>query len=49
VETAHQITEEIEDRLEAQFSPVRVMIHVEPPSYVSPHISYEPEMESPVQ
>jgi cation diffusion facilitator family transporter len=45
VETAHQITEEIEDRLEAQFSPVRVMIHVEPPSYVSPHISYEEEEE----
>jgi cation diffusion facilitator family transporter len=49
VETAHQITEEIEDRLEAQFSPVRVMIHVEPPSYVSPHISYEEEVESPAQ
>jgi cation diffusion facilitator family transporter len=49
VETAHQITEEIEDRLEAQFAPVRVMIHVEPPSYVSPHISYEEEAESPVQ
>jgi cation diffusion facilitator family transporter len=48
VETAHQITEEIEDRLEAQFAPVRVMIHVEPPSYVSPHISYEEEAESPV-
>ncbi|NJM44867.1 MAG: cation transporter [Alkalinema sp. RU_4_3] len=45
VETAHQITEEIEDRLEAQFAPVRVMIHVEPPSYVSPHISYEEEEE----
>jgi hypothetical protein len=26
-----------------------VMIHVEPPSYVSPHISYEEEVESPVQ
>jgi cation diffusion facilitator family transporter len=49
VETAHQITEEIEDRLEAQFAPVRVMIHVEPPSYVSPHISYEEEAESPIQ
>lgn len=35
VETAHQITEEIEARLEKQFKPVRVLIHVEPPSYES--------------
>ena len=35
VETAHQITEEIEARLEKQFNPVRVLIHVEPPSYES--------------
>lgn len=47
VETAHEITEEIEDRLEAQFSPVRVMIHVEPPRYVSSHISYEEEASNP--
>jgi cation diffusion facilitator family transporter len=42
VETAHAITEEVEDRLEAKYHPVRVMIHVEPPAYQSSHISYEP-------
>jgi cation diffusion facilitator family transporter len=40
VETAHKITEEVEARLEAEFSPVRVNIHVEPPNYQSDEISY---------
>jgi divalent metal cation (Fe/Co/Zn/Cd) transporter len=35
VMTAHQITEEVEKRLEERFSPVRVIIHVEPLSYES--------------
>lgn len=37
---AHAITEEIEARLEQRYRPVRVTIHVEPPSYESDHISY---------
>lgn len=41
VETAHQITELIEARLEDRFNPVRVLIHVEPPSYKSSHLSFE--------
>lgn len=40
VETAHQITEEVEMRLEERFGPTRVMIHVEPPAYTSDHISF---------
>jgi cation diffusion facilitator family transporter len=40
VETAHQITEEVEVRLEQKYSPVRINIHVEPPSYRSDLISY---------
>jgi cation diffusion facilitator family transporter len=44
IETAHKITEEIEARLEEQFSPVRINIHVEPPMYQSSQISYgEPD------
>lgn len=43
VETAHQITESVEERLEAQFSPVRINIHVEPSTYQSNQITYEPE------
>lgn len=38
VETAHNITEMVEDRLEEKFSPVRVVIHVEPPDYRSEQI-----------
>jgi len=38
--SAHQITEEIEQQLETRYHPVRVTIHVEPPSYESEHISY---------
>ncbi len=40
VETAHQITETVEDLLERQYSPVRLNIHVEPPRYKSDSISY---------
>jgi cation diffusion facilitator family transporter len=41
VETAHRITEEVERRLEERFSPVRILIHVEPPEYQSEKISFE--------
>ncbi len=41
VETAHRITEAVEVRLEARFSPVRIIIHVEPPAYQSDQIGYE--------
>jgi cation diffusion facilitator family transporter len=41
VETAHNITEEVESRLEERFHPVRILIHVEPPAYQSEQISYE--------
>lgn len=43
VETAHRITEEVEYRLEERFSPVRILIHIEPPTYKSDRISYDPE------
>jgi cation diffusion facilitator family transporter len=46
VETAHRITEEVEHQLEARFSPVRIVIHVEPPAYTSEQISFEPEIKS---
>lgn len=41
VKIAHDITEEIEAKLEAKFAPVRVLIHVEPLEYQSPEITYE--------
>jgi cation diffusion facilitator family transporter len=41
VKTAHNITEEIETKLEAKFAPVRVLIHVEPLEYESSEITYE--------
>ncbi len=41
VETAHRITEAVETKLEDKFSPVRVLIHVEPPEYESDRISYD--------
>ncbi|MBD2292424.1 cation transporter [Anabaena sphaerica FACHB-251] len=41
VETAHRITEEVESQLEAKFSPVRIVIHIEPPAYKSESISFE--------
>ncbi len=43
VETAHAITEAVEARLEQHYHPVRVTIHVEPPSYEKEEISYEPQ------
>lgn len=41
VETAHDITEAVEARLEEKYGPVRVSIHVEPPTYESNQISYD--------
>jgi cation diffusion facilitator family transporter len=40
VETAHQITEQVEEKLTEKYSPVRVLIHVEPPAFTSDQISY---------
>ncbi|AVQ73081.1 ferrous-iron efflux pump FieF [Microcystis aeruginosa NIES-2519] len=44
VETAHRITEAVEARLTQQFSPVRILIHVEPPDYRSDQITFEQEL-----
>ena len=41
VKIAHDITEEIELRLEKNFNPVRVLIHIEPLQYKSERISFE--------
>ncbi|QYX33827.1 cation diffusion facilitator family transporter [Sphaerospermopsis torques-reginae] len=41
VETAHRITEEVESQLQQRFSPVRILIHVEPPAYKSESITFE--------
>jgi cation diffusion facilitator family transporter len=41
VENAHKITEEVEAKLIEKFSPVRISIHIEPPTYQSDRISYE--------
>lgn len=43
VETAHKITEEVETRLVERFSPVRTIIHVEPPDYQRDRITFEAE------
>lgn len=43
VETAHNITEEVEKQLEQRFHPVRILIHVEPPAYQSERITFEAE------
>ncbi len=40
VTAAHEITEAVENELEQRFSPVRIMIHVEPLSYRSEQLSY---------
>jgi cation diffusion facilitator family transporter len=40
VEKAHEITEAVEKILEKNFSPVRVIIHIEPPQYQSEKISF---------
>jgi cation diffusion facilitator family transporter len=45
VQTAHEVTEEVEARLAEKYSPVRVMIHVEPPTYKSDQISYGSQVE----
>jgi cation diffusion facilitator family transporter len=44
VETAHNITEAVEHKLEERYNPVRISIHVEPPNYQSDQISYTPEL-----
>ena len=44
VETAHKITEAVETKLEERFSPVRILIHVEPPDYQSDQISFGSEI-----
>jgi cation diffusion facilitator family transporter len=44
VETAHKITEAVESQLEERFSPVRIVIHIEPPAYTSERISFESGM-----
>lgn len=41
VETAHKITEAVEAELKKQFTPARILIHVEPPRYQSDRITYE--------
>lgn len=46
VEAAHRITEEVEARLAAKFDPVRVLIHVEPPSYTSDSITFDESQSS---
>lgn len=40
VAQAHAITEVVEAQLTAKFAPVRIVIHIEPPSYESPQISF---------
>ncbi|MEC4811717.1 MAG: cation diffusion facilitator family transporter [Scytonema sp. PMC 1069.18] len=40
VDTAHNITEEVERRLEERFGPARVLIHIEPPAYQSNRITF---------
>ena len=43
METSHEITEEIELILDKKFSPIRILIHVEPPNYESSNISFDAE------
>jgi cation diffusion facilitator family transporter len=40
VETAHCITEAVEEKLIERFAPVRIIIHIEPPEYTSDYISF---------
>ena len=40
VSTAHTITEAVEQKLEERFPPARILIHVEPPDYISDAITY---------
>jgi cation diffusion facilitator family transporter len=41
VESAHRITESVEELLHERFDPARITIHVEPPDYVSHRVTYE--------
>jgi cation diffusion facilitator family transporter len=41
VATAHHITEAVETQLEQHYAPVRVTVHVEPPAYQEPEITYQ--------
>ena len=38
--TAHRITEQVEERLDERFGPVRCTIHLEPKEYVEDGITY---------
>ena len=49
VETAHHITELVEGELKRYYNPVRLSIHIEPPSYCSSHISYDAPASSETQ
>ena len=40
LETAHEITEAVEEKLEQYFSPARILIHIEPQQYESNQISF---------
>jgi divalent metal cation (Fe/Co/Zn/Cd) transporter len=40
VEKAHNITEEVESRLQEKFNRAYFLIHVEPPAYKSNQISF---------
>ncbi|MGB7084108.1 MAG: cation diffusion facilitator family transporter [Phormidesmis sp.] len=40
--SAHEITEQVEERLEGAFGPARATIHIEPHSYVEREISFGP-------
>jgi cation diffusion facilitator family transporter len=43
VESAHKISEEVEIRLGKKFSPVRVLIHIEPPDYQRDRLTFSRE------
>lgn len=47
VKTAHDITEAVENHLEERYGPIRISIHVEPPSYHSDQISYDAQQNIP--
>ena len=40
VDSAHRITEQVEELLDERYHPVRALIHIEPPSYRSDHITF---------
>jgi len=44
VDAAHKITEQIEQSLKEHFSPLRVLIHVEPSNYQSNNISFQADL-----